>query len=333
MPVFQRFLLLQSGTSDESRTLFPEVFMTKSENLIGAFLCANNRLNANRAKIDSYNVFPVPDSDTGTNLCRTFKAAALAVKGNEALSAEELFEKASKAMLRSARGNSGVIFSALFKGFSDHILKNGLETDSLSAAFDSALRNACRVLSRPIFKGTVLSVVIACRDALLNNVFSSLSDAVAFLVPVCQKATEKTGEEQKQAKIAGVVDSGAAGFTVIIEGFDSFLSKKTLPLPDADDGMQREIIFKKLSPTSEIAFAYCTEFIIIKKGFFPLSSLESTLKMLGDSVIVAEDEDIIKVHLHTNNPDRALAAAMRHGMLTDIKIDNMALQIQRNGNR
>ena len=304
--------------------------MTRSEKLIGAILCANNRLNANRAQLDEYNVFPVPDSDTGTNLCRTFKAAALAVKGNEALSAEELFEKAAKAMLRGARGNSGVILSALFKGFSDHVLKTGLEPYVLSAAFDSALKSACRVLSRPVFGGTVLSVVIACRDALLKEEFSSLSQAVAFLVPVCQKATQRTGAELEAAKNAGVVDSGAAGLTVIIEGFDAFLSKKSsLPAEEKEEG--QTIVFKKLSAPSEVAFAYCTEFIIIKKGFFPLSALEKTLKSLGDSVIIAEDEDIIKVHLHTNNPDRALGAAMRHGTLTDIKIDNMALQVKHEG--
>ena len=304
--------------------------MTKSENLIGAFLCAGNRLNANRIRLDSLNVFPVPDSDTGTNLSRTFKAAVLAVKGNEAFTPEQLFEKASKAMLRSARGNSGVIFSALFKGFSDYISKGGLEPQTLSPAFDSALRSACRVLARPIFAGTVLSVVIACRDALLNREFSSVTDAVAFLVPVCREATEKTAQELEEARRAGVVDSGAAGFTVIIEGFDSFLSKKNVPLPAADMP-QREIVFKKFSPAPEVAFAYCTEFIIIKKGFFPLASLKAALESLGNSVIVAQDDDIIKVHLHTNSPDKALSVAMRHGMLTDIKIDNMALQVREGG--
>lgn len=313
----------------KAKPLFRGYSMTRSEKLIGAILCANNRLNASRAQLDEFNVFPVPDSDTGTNLCRTFKAAALAVKGNEALSAEELFEKAAKAMLRGARGNSGVILSALFKGFSDHILKTGLDAGVLSAAFDSALKSACRVLSRPIFAGTVLSVVVACRDALLKKEFSSLSQAVAFLVPVCKKATQKTGEELEAAKNAGVVDSGAAGFTVIIEGFDTFLSKKAVP-PEEDEEPQ-EIIFKKLSAPSQVAFAYCTEFIIIKKSFFPVSALEKALKDLGDSVIVAEDEDIIKVHLHTNSPDRALGAAMRHGQLTDIKIDNMALQVKHEG--
>lgn len=300
--------------------------MTKSENLIGAMLCANNKLNANRARLDSLNVFPVPDSDTGTNLCRTFKAAALAVKGNEALSCEELFQRASKAMLRNARGNSGVILAALFKGFSDHISKTGLESGFLSAAFDSALKNACRVLARPVFKGTVLSVVIACRDALLKEQFPSLTEAVSFLAPVCRAALEKTGEELEEAKNAGVVDSGAAGLTVIIEGFDAFLSRKTSVLKNSGEP-PRQVIFKKRSAPSEIAFAYCTEFLIIKKSFLPSLALENSLRAIGDSVIVAEDEDIIKVHLHTNSPDRALAAAMRHGWLTDIKIDNMALQV------
>lgn len=159
--------------------------MTNSEIFIGALTSAYHNLAAKRAYLDELNVFPVPDSDTGTNLCRTVKAGADAIKREKNMSVTELLEKASKAMLRNARGNSGVIISALFKGFSDHMNKLGaFSASELSNAFDSALKNACRVISRPIFKGTVLSVVIACRDALLKNKFESTKDAFSFLTPV-----------------------------------------------------------------------------------------------------------------------------------------------------
>jgi len=310
--------------------------MTNSEIFIGAISSAYHKLAAKRTYLDELNVFPVADSDTGTNLCRTVKAGADAVRKSANLSVTELLEKTSKAMLRNARGNSGVIVSALFKGFSDHMDKVGsFSAAELSNAFDCALKNACKVLSRPIFKGTVLSVVIACRDALLKNKFESTKEAFAFLTPVAKAALEKTGEDLPQAKENGTVDSGAAGLFFIIEAVDCFLSKRQSesPLPqgetDKTETAEDNVIFKKLLPESDLKYNYCTEFLIFKKGHVSSDELEKKLLPLGDCVIVASDDEVIKVHLHTNDPGKAMSLSSPYGVLTDIKIDNMALQAKR----
>ena len=303
--------------------------MTDSEIFIGTLWCAYNRLASKRAYLDELNVFPVPDSDTGTNLCRTFKAGAEAVKRSAGEDVPALLEKASKAMLRNARGNSGVILSALFKGFSDYINEVGsFSVSNLSAAFDRALKNACGVIGRPIFKGTVLSVVIACRDALLKNRFESEKEAFSFLVPVAENALKRTGEELPEAKKAGVVDSGAAGLFFIIEAVSFFLSERTdgkevfLNREEAEE----TVSFKKFSSPEKVKYIYCTEFLVFRKNREPASELEKKLLPLGDCVIVASDDEIIKVHLHTNDPGKAMSLASDYGALTDIKIDNMQLQ-------
>lgn len=304
--------------------------MTNSENFIGAMSSMYNNLASNRSYLDSLNVFPVADSDTGTNLCRTVKAGADAVRRQESLSVNELLEKSAKAMLRSARGNSGVIISSLFKGFSDHMNKLGAYTASeLSAAFDSALKNACRVIDRPIFKGTVLSIVIACRDALSKNRFSTTREAFSFIVPAANEALRQTEFDLEEAKRAGVVDSGAAGLTLMLGAVDSFLSRKNTP-QDIPVGQEEQIVFKKHSPLSAPEYTYCTEFIVLRKNKKPETELEKKLSALGNSVIVVGDGEIIKVHLHTNDPGKAMELSSPFGALTDIKIDNMALQAEQN---
>ena len=296
--------------------------MTNSENFIGAMSSMYNNLAANRAYLDSLNVFPVPDSDTGTNLCRTVKGGADAVRRQEHLSVTELLEKSAKGMLRCARGNSGVIISALFKGFSDHMNRIGsFSPAELSAAFDSALKNACRVISRPVFKGTVLSIVIAGRNALLENRFSTTKEAFSILVPAANEALAQTRFDLEETKKAGVVDSGAAGLTLMLDAVNSFLSRSDLP---------NEIVFKKHSPLSVPEYTYCTEFIVLRKNKVSETELEKKLSPLGNSVIVIGDGEIIKVHLHTNDPGKAMELASPFGTLTDIKIDNMALQTEQN---
>lgn len=309
--------------------------MTNSEIFIGAITCAYHALASKRAFLDELNFFPVPDSDTGTNLCRTVKAGADAIRRSSFLSVTELLEKSSKAMLRNARGNSGVIVAALFRGFSDRMNEVGsFSVSELSTAFDRALKNACKVLSRPVFKGTVLSVVIACRDALLKNRFETAAEAFAFLTPVAKTALEKTGEELLQAKENNAVDSGAAGLFFIIEAVDRFLSKKAeksdfLPEENAFEAAEEKLIFKKLPQKEQPKYTYCTEFLIFKRGKVSSSELEKKLLPLGDCVIVADDNEVIKVHLHTNNPGKAMMLSADYGVLTDIKIDNMALQAER----
>lgn len=305
--------------------------MTNSENFIGAMSSMYNTLASNRSYLDALNVFPVPDSDTGTNLCRTVKAGAEAVRRRENLSVNELLEKSAKAMLRSARGNSGVIISSLFKGFSDHMNKLGAYTASaLCDAFDSALRSACRAINRPVYKGTVLSIVIACRDALAKNRFSTTGEAFSVIVPAANEALRQTGLDLEEAKRAGVVDSGAAGLTLMLGAVDSFLSRKSTP-QDIPCERDERIVFKKHSPLSAPEYTYCTEFIVLRKNKKSEAELEKKLSALGNSVIVVGDSEIIKVHLHTNDPGRAMELSSPFGALADIKIDNMALQAEQKG--
>lgn len=302
--------------------------MTNSENFIGAMSSMYNTLAANRAYLDSLNVFPVPDSDTGTNLCRTVKGGADAVRRMEQLGVTDLLEKSAKAMLRSARGNSGVIISALFKGFSDHMSRLGAFTPSeLSAAFDSALKSACRVIGRPIFKGTVLSIVIACRNELSKSKFSTTKEAFSILAPAAEEALKQTRFDLEETRNAGVVDSGAAGLTLMIGAVDSFLSRKGEP-KNLQKGEQ--ILFKKHAPLPASEYTYCTEFIVLRKNKMSEEELEKRLSGVGGSVIVVGDGEIIKVHLHTNDPGKAMELSSPFGALTDIKIDNMALQAEQN---
>lgn len=303
--------------------------MKNSEIFIGALFSAYHTVVSKRAYLDEINVFPVPDYDAGTNFCRTLKAGADAVKGKENLGVLELFEKASKAMLRNARGNSGVIISALFKGFSDYMNSLGsFSVPELSNAFDSALKGACGVIGRPVFKGTVLSVVMTCRDALLKNKFENAKEAFSFLKPVAETALEKTGKDLEAAKNAGVVDSGAAGLFLIIETIERFLSKRAenVLFPHEPEKAQENVIFKKLSPAKKSEYTYCAEFLVFKNAHASAKELEEKLLPLGDCVIVASNGEIIRVRLNTNDPGTAMKLSSAYGVLTDIKIDNLQMQ-------
>lgn len=298
--------------------------MTDSEKLIRALFCAYNKLASSRAMLDSINVFPVADSDTGSNMCRTMKAGVEAIKRDESSTVQELLEKASKSMLRFARGNSGVILSILFKGFSDS-LKASAEIRSvrLYNAFDNALKNACEMLSSPVLEGTILSVVIAVRDICRDMADETLTEAFEKIAECAETATERTRLVLEPMKKADVVDSGALGLSLILRSISDFLSgKRSTDIP------QGRVIFRKQPSPKSGSYAYCTEYIIIKKNSFPVEALEKKLIEIGDSVAIVPDDDIIKVHLHTNLPDRALSFAMRYGYLSDIKIDNMLLSLK-----
>ena len=298
--------------------------MTDSEKLIRALYCAYNKLASSKSRLDSLNVFPVADSDTGSNMCRTMKAGVEAIRRDESLSVQELLEKASKSMLRFARGNSGVILSILFKGFSDSLKTSSqIHSGRLYSAFDNALKGACDILSSPVLEGTILSVVISCRDTCKDMADETLSEAFEKIADSAEAATEKTRFILEPMKKANVVDSGALGLSLILRSVSDFLSgKRSTDIP------QGRVVFRKQPIKSSAPYAYCTEYIIIKKNSFPLDSLEKRLNEIGDSVAVVPDDDIIKVHLHTNFPDRALSFAMRYGSLSDIKIDNMLLSLK-----
>ncbi|MGN0468866.1 MAG: DAK2 domain-containing protein [Acutalibacteraceae bacterium] len=295
--------------------------MTDSEKLIKSLFRAYNKLALSKKELDEMNVFPVADGDTGSNMTRTMKAGAEAVKNETYKSPAELLKICSKAMLRNARGNSGVILSVLFKGFSDYINEFGkLEAVHIYAAFDFALKQAAEALSAPIFDGTILCVAEAARDAAEK---SDKTDFVSLWQDICEncrKAAENTCSCMPELKNGKFPDSGAQGLYLIILAVNEVLTGKT------DHSTQKPYVsFNKLAVKKEDKYIYCTEFIVMKEHDFPVSLLENNLKKIGNSVAVVSDDGIIKVHLHTNVPNRAIEHALSFGALTDIKIDNMAV--------
>lgn len=304
--------------------------MTYSEKLINALYSGYNKLLMHRAELDMMNVFPVADSDTGSNMTRTMKAGVEAIKNDKDKSVSEILEKFSKTLLRNARGNSGVILSILFKGFSDNVKKEGMTTALLSSSFDAALKMAESVLSNPIYEGTILSIVLTAKQTCDNLTDEDFDGAWQRIAEESMIALKQTKHSLQELKNANVEDSGAKGLCLIISAVNEVLNGKTV---SADD-LINQATFRKAaltgSPAKSADYTYCTEFIINRSNAFPVSSLEKDLEKIGDSVAVVPDEEIIKVHLHTNVPNHALGFALRYGALTDIKIDNMLLEIKSN---
>ncbi len=295
--------------------------MTESEIVIKSIFSGYNKLMLSRKTLDEINVFPVADGDTGSNMTRTMKAGAEAVKYDRDSSVPVILSKCAKAMLRSARGNSGVILSVLFKGFSDYVKDIGeLSSKHLYAAFDSALKQAEASLSNPIYEGTILSIVAAAKNEASKNMQESFVNAWINISSACALALEKTKDAMPELKSEKTPDSGALGLYYIILAVKEVLCGKN------DNSMiAPNVTFRKLSAVHEDDYTYCTEFLIMKENSFPISLLENNLEKIGDSIAVVEDDTVVKVHLHTNFPNQALGFAMRYGLLTDIKIDNMQL--------
>ncbi|MCM1364909.1 MAG: DAK2 domain-containing protein [Faecalibacterium sp.] len=301
--------------------------MTYSEQLINALYSGYNKLLIHRTELDMMNVFPVADSDTGSNMVRTMKAGVEAIKNDKDKRVGEILEKFSKTLLRNARGNSGVILSILFKGFSDNVKKEGMTTALLSSAFDSALKMAGSVLSNPVYEGTILSIVLTAKQTCDNLTDENFDQAWQRIAEDSMVALEQTRYSLDVLKNANVQDSGAKGLCLIISAVNEVLNGKTLSAEDAVN----QATFRKAAQTvannpKAVDYTYCTEFIINRTNSFPASSLESDLKKIGDSIAVVPDDSIIKVHLHTNVPNHAIGFALRYGALTDIKIDNMELE-------
>lgn len=295
--------------------------MTDSEKVIKALFSGYNKLMLSRKTLDEINVFPVADGDTGSNMTRTMKAGAEAVKYDKDKSVFEILSKCSKAMLRSARGNSGVILSVLFKGFSDFLRDAGqLSASQLYGAFDCAIRQTESALSSPVYEGTILSVALAARDEAEKNTEEEFGTAWENICNACKAALEETKNAMPELKHDKIPDSGALGLYYII------LAAREVVLGKAEsDVIASNVTFRKISAVHEDDYTYCTEFLIMKENSFPVSLLENNLEKIGDSVAVVEDDSIVKVHLHTNFPNQALGYAMRYGLLTDIKIDNMTV--------
>ena len=292
-------------------------------------------LKNNHKEIDHLNVFPVPDGDTGTNMQMTMMAGIKEIESKEDNSIIDISKILSRGLLMGARGNSGVILSQFFRGVYTEIAKinNGTATvKEFIQALVGGYQMAYRAVMDPV-EGTILTVVRESAERVLQeeNNLNSIEEVMELYVKQAHETLERTPELLPVLKEAGVVDSGGAGFIKIIEGMQMALTGQMLaeaelqPKPDMPNF---HIDNHSLESIQDIKFAFCTEFIV--KLFDPEKFNESQIKkplaQMGDSMVVVVMDDLLKVHVHTNQPGVALTLAQKYGELQTIKIDNMKIQ-------
>ncbi len=291
------------------------------------FLNGAKNLEAKKEWINELNVFPVPDGDTGTNMSMTILSAAKEVSALTQPDMASIAKAISSGSLRGARGNSGVILSQLFRGFTKVIAKEQeLTVPVLSAAFQKGVETAYKAVMKPK-EGTILTVARGAADK-AAQMAEETDDLVCFLGEVIEEAErvlKKTPDMLPVLKQAGVVDSGGQGLVVILQGtYDALLGKEIDTAIEAGPATEVRKITKETE--AEITFGYCTEFIIVLNH--PLTDqaerkYKAFLESIGDSIVVVADDEIVKTHVHTNDPGLAIQEALTHGSLSRIKIDNM----------
>lgn len=306
-------------------------------NTINAKLCAKmflagaKNLEAKKEWINELNVFPVPDGDTGTNMTLTIMSAAKEVASLENLDMESLARAISSGSLRGARGNSGVILSQLFRGFTKGI-KHYEEVDTviLAAAMQKAVETAYKAVMKPK-EGTILTVAKGAADkaAELAETDVEMKEFIQQVIDHADFVLSQTPEMLPVLKEAGVVDSGGQGLMQVLRGaYDAFLGKEIdYTIEGASKGTGTSVTYTAAPQTeADIKFGYCTEFIIMLEKEYTEEAeqgFKGFLESIGDSIVVVSDDDIVKVHVHTNDPGKAISKALTYGSLTKMKIDNM----------
>ena len=292
-----------------------------------AFLAGAQNLESQKEWINELNVFPVPDGDTGTNMTMTIMAAAREVEAIEEPTMETLARAISSGSLRGARGNSGVILSQLFRGFTKEIKTvEVISTTTLANAFVRATETAYKAVMKPK-EGTILTVAKGMSEKALELV-TETEDVIDFAQKVIEHGDyvlSQTPEMLSILKQAGVVDSGGQGLMQVMKGaLDGLLGKKIqISIPDS---APKAAVETSDLDTADIKFGYCTEFIInIEKKYEDSEETEfkAYLESIGDSIVVVSDDDVVKVHVHTNDPGLAIQKALTYGSLSRMKIDNM----------
>lgn len=311
-----------------------------SANTIDASLCARmflagaKNLEANKEWINELNVFPVPDGDTGTNMTMTIMAAAKEVAAIEEMTMDRLQKAISSGSLRGARGNSGVILSQLFRGFTKTIKEVDVITTSvLTASFQKAVETAYKAVMKPK-EGTILTVAKGAAERaaelLAENPEIGMEELIREVISRAEEVLAHTPDMLPVLKEAGVVDSGGQGLVQVLKGaFDAFCGKEVdYSVEPAAVSLSAKEKSKEAEPLSEadIRFGYCTEFIIMLEKEYTEDTereFKAFLESIGDSIVVVSDDDIVKVHVHTNDPGLAIQRALTYGSLTRMKIDNM----------
>lgn len=304
------------------------------------FLAGAARLQERKEYINELNVFPVPDGDTGTNMTMTIMAAAKEVEAVAEDDFKLLCKAISSGSLRGARGNSGVILSQLFRGFTKEIRdQKEINAEVLTKAFQRAVESAYKAVMKPK-EGTMLTVARAGAEK-SAEMFLETEDLTVYLeetLRFMRETLNKTPEMLPVLKEAGVVDSGGEGLMTVLEGAVDFLTgKTTLSTVDSaiqkgtqSAGIKKTVLQasseKEIKEAAEITFGYCTEFIIMLEkpyGKAEEKEFKSYLESIGDCVVAVSDDDIVKVHVHTNDPGLAIQKGLSLGSLTSMKIDNM----------
>ena len=307
-----------------------------SEILRSMICSASNNLQNNRALINDYNVFPVPDGDTGTNMSLTFSGAASQIKEYKTDSCGALLNKLASSALRCARGNSGVILSQILRGIAKGCEGcKELSVKDIKNAAVCAKEVAYRAVMKPT-EGTILTVVREVSEFAEANFekFSNKENAETEFFCALLKEAERSLQTTKDIlpilKQAGVVDAGGKGVVTLLEGaVYVLLNGEEIKLSDGSEDLAQKTA-KQTEINSDIKFLYCTEFLINKKKERSAKQFTSAISDKGDCMLVIEDDDIVKVHIHTNHPGFVIEQALKLGELTNLKIDNMKFQHSEN---
>ena len=302
-----------------------------------AIISAANNISNQQKQVDDLNVFPVPDGDTGTNMSMTLSNAARELSRVEGESAGKVASITASALLRGARGNSGVITSLLFRGFANGFKGyENVEPENLKNAFVLGVEAAYKAVMKPT-EGTILTVARVASEY-ATEAFNNGLDALGVFEAALEgakKALEETPEILPVLKKAGVVDAGGKGFVVILEGMLSVLKDGVIIAPAhaqvEESGEEDASRSAAAEFEGEITFTYCTEFIVNRDAENPKepAELRAYLETIGDCVVVVDDEEIIKVHVHTDHPGNAIENALTFGQLVHLKIENMRDQHER----
>ena len=299
-----------------------------AELLTKMFLAGAANLEAKKEYINELNVFPVPDGDTGTNMTLTIMSAAKEVRSLESADMTALSKAISSGSLRGARGNSGVILSQLLRGFTKEIREHKeVDVQALAAACERATATAYKAVMKPK-EGTILTVAKGASEK-AREMAETTDDLEVFIPEVIAYAKEvlaQTPEMLPVLKEAGVVDSGGQGLLEVLNGaYDAFLGKE-IDYSAIESSAGTTMVKPDAQTQTDIKFGYCTEFIIMTEKAFTEKDeheFKAYLESIGDSIVCVADDDIVKIHVHTNDPGLAIQRALTYGQLSRMKIDNM----------
>ena len=299
--------------------------------LLDMFRQASSTLKANKEFVNDLNVFPVPDGDTGTNMSMTFESAVNEMNRFKEISLSEVTEAASNGSLMGARGNSGVILSQILRGFHKGCKgKEVLNTSDFSNALISAADTAYKAVMKPV-EGTILTIIRTAADVsvAIAEEHSYFDEFLERVIEESEKALKKTPEMLPVLKQAGVVDAGGQGLIYILKGFyGTIIGEKAKEIETAfQDRLSKQAL--PVEDKGNIEFGYCTEFIV-KGTNLSDERLKEEIVGFGDCMLVVGHEEMLKVHIHTNEPGAVMQKALMHGELIDIKVDNMRYQHNEN---